>query len=71
MPTLAAMNLLRSKAFRTYLLGLACVAAGAQVSSMTGSMLPLAMGAASAVLATAGLVRAIRARSLSARAGRR
>lgn len=56
------MHLLRSRAFRHYLLGLLCVAAGAQVSSMTQSMLPLAMGGATAVLATWALVREIRAR---------
>jgi hypothetical protein len=56
------MSVLRGKAFRHYLFGIACVAVGAQISSMTNSMLPLAMGSAVAIMTTLGLVKAIRAR---------
>ncbi len=56
------MSLLRHRAFVLYLVGIVCVAAGAQLSALTHSMLPLALGAAAAVMTTFGLVRAIRAR---------
>jgi hypothetical protein len=56
------MSFFRSKAFVLYLVGLLCVAAGAQISSLTHSMFPLAVGAAAAVMTTLGLVKAVRAR---------
>src|SRR4051812_1203564 len=59
---LPAMSFFRTRAFLFYAVGILCVAAGAQVSSETHSMLPLALGAATAVMATVGLVKAIRER---------
>lgn len=53
--------LFRHPAFHRYLLGIACVAGGAELSSRTQSMLPLALGAATAVMTTLGAIRAIRA----------
>jgi hypothetical protein len=54
-------------ALRRYALGLAAVVAGAGLTSATGSMLPLAGGAALAVLTTATLVRDIRERAAARR----
>lgn len=54
------MSLLRSKALRFYLFGIGCVALGAEATARLHSMLPLALGAATAVMATLGAVRAIR-----------
>jgi len=54
-----AMSIVRSKAFVLYLCGILCVALGAQVSSITQSMLPLALAGAAAVMLTAALVRDI------------
>ncbi|MCY7314227.1 MAG: hypothetical protein LH480_00960 [Rubrivivax sp.] len=53
-------SVLRSAAMRHYVMGLAAVAAGGGLSSATGSMLPLALGSAAALMGMAGLVRAIR-----------
>ena len=53
-----AMSIFYSKAFWYYLLGILAVALGAQLSSVTNSMLPLAMGSAWAIIMTAGLVKA-------------
>ena len=61
------MTILHSKAFRVHALGLCAVAAGAGLSESTGSMLPLAMGGALALMTTAGLVREIRKRSRARR----
>ena len=49
----------RNRFFINYLLGIACIVIGAGVTSATGSMLPLAMGGAVAVICTYSLVRAI------------
>lgn len=56
------MPFFRSRAFAAYLVGIACVAAGAQVSSLLHSMWPLALGASTAVMTTWGLIKALRAR---------
>jgi len=53
------MRHLRSAAFRSYLIGFACLLVGAWLSGELHSMLPLAMGSAAAVLGTASLVREI------------
>jgi len=53
------MRHLRSAAFRSYLIGFACLLIGAWVSGELHSMLPLAMGSAAAVLGTVSLVREI------------
>lgn len=57
------MSLLRSPVFRHYLLGLACVAIGAGLSERLGSMLPLAMGSAFALMTMVALVRELRTRA--------
>ncbi len=57
------MSIIRSKAFVHYVIGILCVGLGAELSSRTGSMLPLAMGSAVALMVTAGLVKAIRSRN--------
>ena len=54
-----AMFLLRNRVFRHYVIGLICTFAGAWLTGVTGSMLPLALGAAAAILQTPPLVRAI------------
>jgi hypothetical protein len=64
------MSLLRSPAFRHYGIGLVSVVAGAGLTSATGSMLPLAMGSALALMNTVALVRAIRARAAARRVPR-
>jgi len=46
---------------RNYLCGLLCVVAGAWLTEVTGSLVPLSAGAAVLVLATVPLIRAIRA----------
>ena len=56
------MTLLHSKAFRGHALGLCAVVVGASWSESSGSMLPLAMGSALALMTTVGLVRDIRKR---------
>ena len=53
------MTLLHSKAFRVHALGLCAVVGGAGLSESSGSMLPLAMGSALALMTTVGLVREI------------
>lgn len=53
------MSFLRSKVFRHYLLGLGSTFAGAWLTDVTGSMLPLALGAATALVQTPPLVRAV------------
>lgn len=62
------MSLLRSSAFRHYAAGLCGTAAGAGFTSLTGSMWPLAMGAAVSVMCTASWVRAVRDASARRRA---
>jgi len=57
-------------ALRRYLAGLLGVLVGAGWTDASGSMLPLAMGSALALMCTAGLVRSLRARA-AARAGTR
>lgn len=57
------MSLLRRPAFRHYLFGLGCVAAGAGIADATGSMLPLALGSAVAVMTMVSLVRELRHRA--------
>lgn len=49
----------RTNILRNYLLGIAGIVVGAGATSATGSMLPLAMGAAVSLMCTASLVRAI------------
>ena len=61
------MTILHSKAFRFHALGLCAVVTGAGLSESTGSMLPLAMGGALALMTTAGLVREIRKRGRARR----
>ena len=46
-------------ALKGYTFGLACTFAGAWLAGVTDSMLPLALGAAALLLATAQLVRSI------------
>ena len=53
------MSLLRTRIFRHYACGLICTFLGAWLTAMTGSMLPLALGAAASVMSTAPLVRTI------------
>jgi len=62
------MRHLRSAAFRSYLIGFACLLVGAWLSGELHSMLPLAMGSAAAVLGTASLVREISAAGRKRRA---
>lgn len=57
------MTLLHSKACRVHALGLCAVVGGAGLSESSGSMLPLAMGSALALMTTVGLVREIRRRN--------
>ena len=61
------MTLLHSKAFRIHALGLCAVVGGAGLSESSGSMLPLAMGSALALMTTVGLVREIRRRNRARR----
>jgi hypothetical protein len=49
----------RTLVLRNYLFGIASIVIGAGATSATDSMLPLAMGAAVAVMCTVSLVRAI------------
>ena len=64
-----AMSFLRSRVFRHYVVGLLCTFAGAWLTGVTGSMLPLALGAAVGVLQTPPLVRAIWSKKATARDG--
>lgn len=48
--------------FRHYGAGLTCIFAGAWLTEVTGSFLPLAMGASVALICTASVVRSILAR---------
>ena len=61
------MSLLHSKACRVHALGLCAVVGGAGLSESSGSMLPLAMGSALALMTTVGLVREIRRRNRARR----
>ena len=54
----AAMSLLRSRVFRHYLSGLLCTFAGAWLTEVTGSLWPLAFGAAVLLMCTLPLVKA-------------
>ena len=53
------MTPLRIQSLRRYAAGLLAVFVGAGLTAETGSMLPLALGAAAALMGTASLVRAI------------
>ena len=61
------MSLLHSKAFRVHALGLCAIVGGAGLSESSGSMLPLAMGSALALMTSVGLVREIRKRNRARR----
>ena len=63
-PTQSAitMSVLSNKPMRFYATGLLCTAAGAWLTDVTGSLLPLSLGGAVLVMATLPVVRAIRAR---------
>ena len=52
----------KTSAFQRYLVGLAATFAGAWLSDLTGSVLPLAMGASVSLMCTAPLVRQLWAR---------
>lgn len=56
-------------ALRRYALGMTCLLLGAGWTEASGSMLPLAMGSAAALMCTADLVKSLRARA-AARRGR-
>ena len=53
------MSPLRSRVFRHYLSGLLCTFAGAWLTEVTGSLWPLALGAAVLVMCTLPLVKAV------------
>ena len=53
------MSLLRSTTLRQYAFALLCTFLGAWLTDVSGSMLPLALGAAVLVMSTVPLVRAI------------
>ena len=53
------MNMQRSTGFRLYLIGISATLAGAWVTEWTGSMLPLALGAAFTLMCTARVVHAV------------
>ncbi len=53
------MNMKRSTTFRLYLTGMSATLAGAWVTELTGSMLPLALGAAFTLICTAKVVHAV------------
>lgn len=53
------MTSMRTKSLRRYAAGMLAVFGGAWLTAETGSMLPLALGAAAALMSTASLVRAI------------
>lgn len=55
------MSLLSSTTVRHYVGGLVCTVAGAWLTEVTGSLLPLSLGGAVLVMATFPVVRAIRA----------
>lgn len=57
----------RSAALRSYGLGLLCVVGGAGLTSLAGSMWPLALGSSVAVMCTAALVRDIRCQAAARR----
>ena len=58
---------LRTAGLRCYGLGLLCVMGGAGLTSLVGSMWPLALGSSAAVLCTVALVRDIRCRAAARR----
>ena len=53
------MNVKRSTTFRLYLTGMSATMAGAWATESTGSMLPLALGAAFTLMCTARVLHAI------------
>ena len=53
------MSSLRSRAFRHYLSGLLCTFAGAWLTEASGSLWPLALGAAVLLMCTLPLVKAV------------
>ena len=56
------VSLFSNPATRLYAGGLLCTAAGAWLTELTGSLLPLSLGSAALVMATVPVVRAIRSR---------
>mgnify|MGYP000235127584 CR=1 FL=1 len=64
------MSLFSSEPARCYAGGLLCTVAGAWLTEVTGSLLPLSLGGAVLVMVTLPLVRAIRARHTSQRGKR-
>lgn len=59
------------KAVITYGAGLAAICAGAWLTELSGSMLPLALGASAAVLCTVSLVRSLLMRKGTGAIGRK
>jgi hypothetical protein len=53
------MNIERSTACRLYLTGMSATLAGAWITELTGSMLPLALGAAFTLMCTARVVHTV------------
>jgi hypothetical protein len=53
------IHMSRRKMFRLYLTGMSATLAGAWVTELTGSMLPLALGAAFTLMCTARVVHAV------------
>ena len=60
-PATITMSLLSSTTVRHYVGGLVCTVAGAWLTEVTGSLLPLSLGGAVLVMATFPVVRAIQA----------
>lgn len=56
------MNMNRSTNLRRYLIGMSATVAGAWITELTGSVLPLALGAAFTLMCTARVVQAVWAR---------
>ena len=59
------MSMRRSRVLRQYAIGLGCSFVGAWLTGLSGSLIPLSLGAAASIMCTVPLVRAIwRRRSL-------
>lgn len=56
------MSTQRQRALPLYAFGLACLFVGAWASEMSGTMVPLAMGASAALMCTVRVVQRIRAK---------
>jgi len=54
--------------FPLYAIGLGCVLAGAWLNEVSGSLIPLALGASASLMCTFRVVKRIRARAASRRA---